>query len=486
MLRSSVHTNAVFREFAHSRSFRPTLKRGLALRIHSVHVAEVSNSERSARVLGMRTATFLIIAMMIGTGIFTTSGFLLSDIGSRIAVLLAWAVGGVAAIAGALCYAELGAAYPHNGGEYLLVSRLVHPAAGFGAAIASLLAGFAAPLAGSAMAFEAYTYEALGRVVLPEGVLASATVVFTSFAFSLSRRHAFGGQDLFTALKLALMLAFVALGLAALVLRPSQTPTADAIGLKAALSAPFAAGLVYVAYAYLGWNTAIYVAGEVRAPKRTLPRSVLLGAGAVAVLYLLITTVIIYSAPSGVLAASGKTVTHVAATNLFGAGTARWVSAIIAIGLVSNVGALVAAGPPVTAAVGTAMPRLRVLAARTRSGTPWLATILQALIALVLLWTASFDAILVFVGASLTVSSAVTVLGLFVHRKRGHGDRASFRTPLYPLPPLVFLALALWMLVFATLEKPEVLAWTLAIYAGSAIGYAALREPKTPKSTAHN
>lgn len=442
--------------------------------------------EDATRVLSQRTATFLIIAMMIGTGIFTTSGFLLADIGSPSAVLLAWIVGGVAAIAGALCYAELGAAYPHNGGEYILISRLVHPAAGFGSAFASLLAGFAAPLAGSAMAFEAYLYEAIGHQVLAEGVLATLAVVLTSVAFSLSRRLAFGGQDVFTAIKIALMVGFVLLGLGALIHNPSATTVTETSALSAALSPSFAAGLVYVAYAYTGWNTAVYVAGEVRNPKRALPRAILRGAGLVTVLYVLITLAIVYSGPMETLAASGKTVTHVAAKFLFGEGAARWISTVIALGLISNVGALVAAGPPVTAAVGASIPRLRVLALSTRAGTPWLATLMQALIALVLLWTASFDAILVFVGASLTLSSAITVLGLFVHRRRTQDslEQDVFRTPLYPLTPLVFLALAIWMLIFATIEKPNVLLWTLGLYAAAAIGYAALQKRNASQNAA--
>jgi APA family basic amino acid/polyamine antiporter len=412
----------------------------------------------------------LVVASMIGTGVYTTSGYLVRDLGSPLAVVLAWGVGGLGALAGALSYAELGAALPKNGGEAALLGRIYDPALGFVAGFGTFVVGFAAPIAACASAFGSYAHAIDARVPpFPAAVAALGVMTVAQLA---RLRTASRVQDVLTIVKIALATGLAIAGLASIdtarLVAPGARPVTDAVVLPA-----FAVGLVFVSYAYSGWNAASYVAGEMRAPDRSVPRALLAGTLLVTVLYVALNVVFVASAPAETL--SGVTeVAHVAARALWGDDAARLVSLVVAVGLVAAIGAFLMTGARVLDAMVEQVPRLAPLATRTRAGTPAGGVVLQAALALVMLATASYDALLAWVGVTLTALAALTAAGVIVLRLREPGLARPYRTLLYPLPPLVFLALSVWMIAFAIVEEPAIVLAAWGTCALAAILYVAL------------
>lgn len=423
----------------------------------------MSGVDLPERALGVRTASLLVIASMIGTGVFTTTGYLVRDVGSAPAVLVAWLVGGVAALCGALAYGELAAALPTNGGEYALLSRIYHPALGLVAGLVSFVVGFAAPAAASAIAFGVYL-----RGVFPALSELHATIASIALLVGAGALHVFtarGGrrvQDAASSLKIALLVVFVALGLPrgdVSRLSESTQSLQDAL-----FGAPFAAGLVYVAYAYTGWNAAAYVAGETHDPGRNVPRALALGTAVVTLLYLALNATFLAAAPAEAL--SGRLeVGEIAARSLFGDVGARVVSAVIAWGLVSNVGAFLFAGPRILEAIGHDVPRLSAMTRRRAGGGPIASTLVLLALALVMALSASFDALLLYVGVLLSLFAGLTAVGVFVLRVREPALPRPYRAFLHPWTTLVFLALTTWMIAHATIERPIVAAWAGATLA---------------------
>lgn len=414
------------------------------------------------RRIGPWTAALLVVASMVGTGVFTTGGLLVRDLGSPVAVLVAWAVGGVAALSGALAYAELVSALPDNGGEYQLLGRIYHPFVGFVAGWATFVVGFSAPVAASALAFSAYldaVFPGVPRV--PAGL---ALVAVTSVVHMVRVSHGSGFQNAFTAAKIALIVGFVALGVVAgdpsLIVHGATRPVAGAI-----FSSAFAVGLVYVSFAYSGWNAAAYVAGEMRDPARNVPRALLLGALAVTALYVSLNYVFFVAAP--VVRVSGVVeVAAVASEGLLGSIGSRVASGIIALGLVSTVGAMTMTGPRVYEAMGRTYPSLRWLTVRRTHGGPVVAIALQSGLAAAMMLSASFDALLTYTGFVLTLGSAATVAGVFVLRAREPGLARPYRAFGHPVTTLIYLALATWMVIASIMERPAVAlagAGTLAV-----------------------
>lgn len=398
-----------------------------------------------------RTATLLVVASMVGTGVFTTTGHLLTDLRSPLAVLACWGVGGVLALFGALAYGELAVRFPESGGETTLTTHLYGRRVGFVAGFVSIVVGFAAPIAASAIAFGEYADRALGgggTAALPVGLALLVGMV----ALHASGRGGAAFQDSFTLLKVLLILAVAGVGLASgdgvrLGVAADEAPAAM-------ISAPFALGLVYVSFAYAGWNAAVYVAGEVRDPGRELPRALAIGAALVTALYLLLNAAFLVAAPVEALAGTTE-VAHVAAAALLGEGAARAASAIIAVGLLSTVGAMVLTGARVAEAIGRRYPALALFARRDPSGkTPRNATLLLGVVSAGLAVSASFDTLLVYTGVTLSFFAALTVAGVFLVRRRSPADPARRANPLHPVSTLAFLALSVWMIVASILARP--------------------------------
>jgi APA family basic amino acid/polyamine antiporter len=413
----------------------------------------------ATRPLGAAPATALVIANMVGTGVFTTTGVLLPELGSPLAVLAVWAVGGVIALAGAAVYAELGTMMPRAGGEYVYLGRAFHPAAGFLAGWVALLVGFAAPTAGGAIAFGRYLHAAVPAV--PSQAATLALVVALTAAHMRDVRFGARLQTAVTGFVVALILIFVAGALAsgrgalAHLTTTAWPATATAAAPPPRLTAAaFAVGLVYVGYAYTGWNAVAYVAGEVRDPDRTLPRALALGTGGVTLLYLALNLVFLWAAPPAALAGKVE-VAHVAAQALFGPRGAALLSLLVAVAVAGCVSAMLMAGPRITVAMAEDGVFFRALGRRGRHGAPTAAVALQGAIAAVAAMAAAFDPILVYVGFTLNLSAGAAVVATFVLRHREPAAQRPHRALAWPFSGLVFLALTGAMTVFAVRDRPR-------------------------------
>lgn len=431
------------------------------------------------RRFGPVTGACVVIANMIGVGVFTTTGYLLNDLGSPLVVLAGWLVGAVAALCGALCYAELGAALPENGGEYKLLSRILSPYLGFLAAWTSFVVGFSAPTAMMGLAFGSYLQALLVPDGSPEAVWirkGAAVAVIASFAVLHSAHVGWGGRlhTLLTALKVLLLAAFIGGGL--FVMHPGRLLAGAVPGDAARLfSAPFAVGLYYIAFTYAGWNSAAYLAGEIRDPARNVPRALFAGTGLVCLVYLAFNLVLLCAAPAADLAGSQDRVALVAARGLFGERWGGLVAIVVSVGLVSTVSSQLLAGPRVYESVGRDYPRLTWLSIRRSGGGPVLATWLQAGLAIALAVMSGFETLLTYVGFLLSLFAALTVACVWLLRRSEPDLPRPYRVWLYPLPVVIVLALETWMLVQAIRSKPEIVIAGMATLAIGSVVYLFVR-----------
>lgn len=404
---------------------------------------------------GFHTAVSVVIANMIGTGVFTSLGFQLLEIQSGFAILMLWTVGGVAALCGALSYAELGAALPRSGGEYNFLTRIYHPAAGFISGWVSASIGFAAPVALAAITFASYAasvFDEGGSYALRQAM--ACALVATLALVHAGRRSASGGfQKLATLFKVLVIIAFC-LAAIALIDRPQPTALLPQHGDGAVImSGAFAASLIYVSYAFNGWNAATYLSGEIDRPQKNLPRILAIGTTVVMVLYVAVNAAFLRSAPVEELAGRVE-VGFVAARAAFGEAGADLTGIVMASLLVSTVSAMTIAGPRVLQVIGEDFKVFRFLSRVNRDGIPSTAIYVQSGVALVFIVTSSFDSILVFAGFAIALNTFFAVLGLFVLRWREPHLERPFRVFAYPLPPLIYLTLTGWTLAYVLARRP--------------------------------
>ena len=342
-----------------------------------------------------RTAVAVVIANMVGTGVFTSLGFQLLEIQSGFVILMLWLVGGITALCGALSYAELGASLPRSGGEYHFLSEIYHPGVGFVAGWISATIGFAAPTALAAITFGTYLASVLPD--LPPRWPATALIVVLAAVHSTTHRTSGGTQRAFTYLKVVLIAAFCLLGWT-LADAPRDIAFLPAAGDGALIaSGAFAVALIYVNYAYAGWNAATYVIDELDRPGRNLSRILLTGTAIVMVLYLLLNYTFLYVAPIDALAGKLE-IGYVAARFVFGDTGAAIMGVALALLLVSTVSAMTLAGPRVLSVIGQDFNVLRFLSRTNAHDVPVVAIGLQSALAVTLVLTATFESILVFAG----------------------------------------------------------------------------------------
>ena len=400
--------------------------------------AEPATAGSSRARLGLGSATALVVASMVGTGVFTTSGFLLADLKSPLLVLLVWVAGGVVAMLGALNYGALARRIPESGGEYLFLTRTLHPAAGYVAGWVSLLVGFAAPLAFAAFAFGEYS-KTWWPACPPKLSGTLLLLVFSGIHAAHVRRGAWI-QNLAVLVKVVLIVVFSGFAFQRLAMAGAPAPHLPVW--------TFAVSLMWVSFSYSGWNAAIYISGEVRDPERNVPRAMLWGTLLVTLLYLALNAIFVYAAPVSDLAGKPE-VGRIAAQALGGPVWANAVSSLVALVLVSSISAQVMAGPRVYAkmAADGFLPRWLVAAEKP----PRAAIVLQAAMALAMLWTATFEWLLTYIGFTLGLSTAATVLGLILLRRR-EGPRLHVTG--WPWVPGLFLAIVCFITVLSVIGKP--------------------------------
>jgi APA family basic amino acid/polyamine antiporter len=337
----------------------------------------------------------------------------------------------------------------------------------------SATVGFAAPTALAAMTFGSYLSAVFPR--LSAIWLATGLIAVLALAHSRSHRSSGRTQTLFTVLKILLILGFSGLALTANDAAP-QTRFLPQAGDGALLfSGAFAVSLIYVNYAYAGWNAATYISGELEHPQRTLPAVLIASTSLVCVAYLLLNTVFLAVAPMEAMVGRVE-VGYVAASFAFGEAGASIMGILLAMLLVSTVSAMILAGPRVLHRIGQDFVLFRPLARLNGDGIPALAVMTQAALALVFLWSASFDRILVFSGATMALNTFVTVFGVFVLRWRRPGLSRPFRTWLFPLPPLIFLLITGWTLWYLVLQRPVEAMISVAIVVSGALFYFGSRQ----------
>ena len=398
----------------------------------------------SERRLGLSSATALVVANMVGTGVFTTSGLLIADLGSAWLVLLAWVLGGVVALLGALCYGALARHIPESGGEYVFLSRTLHPALGYLAGWVSLLVGFAVPLGALAFAFGQYM-SALGGVALASPRLTGTVIILVAASVhAVSVTAGARAQAIAVGIELVVIALFTGFGMGQLAHEGLHNVAAP--GRVAGLGV----ALVIVSYSYQGWNAAVYIGGEVAEPRKNLPRALVLGTVLVTTLYLGLNAVFVLGAPASLLA--GKVdVGRITALVLGGPRLAKLVSALIAFVLANCISAFAMAGPQITARMAADGSLPRVLAVRP-GRPPRVALLAQTAIAIVALWTAAFASMLTYVGFTLSLVAAATVLGLVWQR---HRQGSALKVPGWPWVPALFLFFVLGSTAFTVAERPR-------------------------------
>ncbi len=407
-----------------------------------------SSAPNGVAKVGLATAIAIVVANMIGTGVFGSLGFQVAGIPSGFPILMLWLVGGIVSFCGAVCYAELASIFPKSGGEYHLLTRAWHPAVGFLAGWLSVTVGFAAPVAANAALLGGYMGSITGLSPLWFGV----PVVLLVTLVHLGKLSSIGiFQSGFTYAKVALILVLGVLAFALGTPQPVSFLPQEGDGALIA-SGGFAVSLVYVLYAYTGWNAATYMMDEVRQPERTVPIALLVGTLLVTVLYLFINAAFLHATPIEKMAGQAE-VGLIAAESILGPKGGMLMGILISFGLISTVSSMTWAGPRVTAAIGRDHRRFQFLGRTNRNGVPALAVLLQGAIVLVLVASATFEQLINYVQALLTICSLMVVVGVVILRLRRPDLKRPYKAWGYPFTPLVFGAVSLYVLWFQIQQK---------------------------------
>jgi APA family basic amino acid/polyamine antiporter len=444
------------------------------------------------RQLGVVSATALVVSNMIGVGIFTSTGFLAGQVGSPKLVLWIWVVGAVCALCGALCYSELGINMPSSGGEYVYLTRAFGPTWGFMTGWVSFFAGFSAPIASVALAFSDYLgnfFPALhqenshvrigsGEWTLSFGgaqaVACLLVLVFTVInIFGVLRVARL--QNVLTSAKVLVLIAFIVLGFWTGKGSWEHFSMNATRNVSTSIPAQFAISLFWIYVAYSGWNAATYVAEELRHPSRTLPLALTVGTVLVAALYVVLNVVFIYAAPLEDLKGE-VAVGALAASRLFGPQTAGIFSALMALSLMGTVNAMVTIGPRVYYAMAKNGAFLASAAkVHPRWHTPVAAIVAQGICTMLMTLT-PFPQLVVYIGFTLNFFAVMSVASLLIFRRRPGWQKLRVVSFAYPLIPVAFLMVGLWMTIQGIQLKPLVsLATVVTIVTGALVYHIRLR-----------
>ncbi len=400
-----------------------------------------------SHTIGLFTATAIVIANMIGVGIFTSLGFQLVETVNTWSIIILWSLGALMALCGALSYAELGTYWVRSGGEYHFLSKAFHPILGYLSGWVSLTIGFSAPVALSGMALGEYVAPYLG---VSSMALAIGTIFTISLFHSVSIKRSSKLQNTITMLTVLLILLFVYFGL-------TQTPIESAIlwdqSWKKEITLPaFAVSFVYVSFSYSGWNAAAYIVDEIQDVRKNLPRALLLGTAVVSLLYLLLNFV--FLSQNSLEAIRGQLeIGQITAISLFGKKGGAFISFGIGFMLLSSISAMIWVGPRVTQVMAEDHSLWRWFSKKTRNKIPLRAIWLQTLITLMLLFTGTFEQLMIYSGFVLQLFAALVVAGVFIARLKNK-SKSGFRSPLFPIPQIVFLMLSFWVLLYLVIAQP--------------------------------
>lgn len=432
--------------------------------------------ETLQRKLGLFPATNIVVANMIGAGIFTTSGLLMAGLNDPLLMMILWVVGGIIAICGALSYGELGAAMPGAGGEYLFLSKLYHPIFGFLSGWVSFMVGFSAPIAASALGFSEYFCRAVpglpawldkAGIVNPAvtGKLLAIGIILV-FTFIHYRGIKYGAriQNILTLLKVALIVILLIAGFSSG--NGDFSNLSEGSKLPSGLSGWKTIGLslMWIMFAYSGWNASTYLGAEIKDPSKTLPRSLLYGTGIVIILYLGLNLLYVYGIHpgemKGVISVGG-----LAMGNLFGKSADVLFSLLIAFALFSSLSAFFIIGPRVYYSMAKDGLFFKSVAnVHKKFGVPSNSIILQCIIAVVLVLSGTFEQVLTYMGFALGIFPIMTVIGVWRLRKN---NPEAMRLRGFPVTQIIYLMAGFLILFLSFLERPiESSIALLTVFAG--------------------
>ncbi len=425
---------------------------------------------------GLWTLTFLVVANMVGAGVFTTSGFTLQSLGSPSLVLAAWAVGGMIALAGAVGYGQLIRVMPESGGEYLFLSRAAHPLVGFVAGWVSLIAGFTGAIAYAATALESYAMPAnLRPVWLPVNTIAIFAVVVGALFHGFKPQVGAVFQNIAVTLKLILLGSFL---VAAVVLLPLDSWQGEPIATMApapSVAVAFAGSLVWISLSYSGFNAAVYIAEEARDLKNTVPKSLVLGTVIVLVLYLLLNAVFVCAPPHEAVAGK-EDVAAAAAEWIGGHKLATFVRGIISIALFTSVSSMMMAAPRVYRKMADDGMLPKSLA--SGGAAPRVAVSVQAGLAVLFILVSSLRGLLSYLGLTLSLCAAFSVSCLFLPSIRRH--------PYFHVSSMLPILYIVCTLIAAAImsygEPMQLLATVLTFFVGALAYLVARRGDRKNKS----
>ena len=419
------------------------------------------------RRLGPLDGAAIVVSNVIGGGIFLVPAFVAQSVTHPWAMLAVWASGGALAFAGAMAYAELAALRPRAGGEYVYLREAFGPLAGFLTGWTSFVAGFSGAIAASAVGLTSYLSRfvpaagdatpfftlPLGpfrMVVSPQAVAAIAVIVLLSVVHILGLGPGRIVQNLLAGAKVAVLVAFVALGFGV-----GQGDLAHFAAGGLVSPALWVSALIPVMFSYSGWNAAAYVAEEMRDPGRNVPLALGLGTIVVVAIYLLLNALYVYALPVAEFATIDVRVVDAAADRLFGPAIAGPFAAASVTMIAASISAMVMAGPRVYYAMARD-GQFPAFAARVhpRYRTPSLAIAAQGVWASLLVLSGRFDQLVEYTGFAVVLFAGIAVASLFVLRRRFPDEPRPFRAWGYPVAPFIFAAASLLIVLNALWRSP--------------------------------
>jgi APA family basic amino acid/polyamine antiporter len=402
--------------------------------------------------LNLFSATNFVIANMVGTGVFTTLGFQLLNFSDFSTIFLLWFTGGLLALFGAFAYAELGTIFPRSGGEYNFLQQIYHPALGFLAGWTSITIGFAAPVGLASIAFGNYFYQVFPFLSpkIYALLILSLITLFHIRSISLSS----GFQNIFTLFKILFILVYIIAGLFFAQHEQQKVVLSfDANTWTHVFSSAFFVSLIYVSYAYSGWNASAYFVHDLKNPRRHLAQSLIIGSSFVMLLYILLNYTFMKAAPVEELKGQVE-VGFIAAQHIFNTDVSKIMDLIISLLLISSISSMVFTGPRVLQVIGEDVFLLRKLAYKTNTGVPIYAVLTQYLISALLILFSNFENLLTFTGFTLNIFTFLTVLGVFVMRYKRPDLPRPVKTIGHPFTTLFFMIFNASMAVFLLWQRP--------------------------------
>ena len=421
----------------------------------------MSDPNSSPRQLGLFSATAAVIATMIGAGIFGATGGFAHQLGTDANVLLVWLFCGLLALTGALSLGELGAMMPRSGGCYAYNRHLYGATAGYLSGVLSWLLAFVGAVA--------YITLLLGHHVqqfaptLPPAVTAGIVIALFTAVHCFGLRESNWANNAFTVFKVGVILAFIIAGFSV----PAQATVKAVATSPGIFSQPFATAMISASFAYLGWETATWIAGDLRDPQKNLPRSLIAGTVLVTILYLLLNIVFLRAESVTTMTGEIDGIGLHAAKILFSGDVSRWFNAMIIVVLLSTTSTILMVGARLLAAMARDGQVPAALGKTNARDAPIPALGVQAICTVLFVGIASShqsaDDLLVVIGLPTTIIMGAAVLGVLLLRQREPDTERPFRVPLYPLPPLLFVGLAIWMIISTIQFKWQASIGSLAI-----------------------